>query len=209
MRENCTYSLSGGRWPARKRATSDPTPVNLSNKEEQSSAEMGEGRARAKENIAPSYTSPTQSGKRVSQGWRGVGQAARERKEERFTALLHHVTIHLLRDFIQRVIPISPQARFSLSWYPCRIWLTSSRRAAGFRPFLRAPPAECAYPRSGLRRASSVCGSLLVAAAVPAARSNPNRQSAASNCRKPAPKHPSRDRYRLLSYPPRLLARRV
>ena len=23
------YSLSGGRWPARKRATSDPTPVNL------------------------------------------------------------------------------------------------------------------------------------------------------------------------------------
>src|SRR5436309_15216682 len=26
MRENCTYSLSGGRWPARKRATSDPTP---------------------------------------------------------------------------------------------------------------------------------------------------------------------------------------
>ena len=73
-------------------------PVNLSNKEEQSSAEMGEGRARAKENIAPSYTSPTQSGKRVSQGWRGVRQAARERKEERFTALLHHVTIDLLRD---------------------------------------------------------------------------------------------------------------
>src|SRR3954451_4630055 len=29
MRENCTYSLSGGRWPACKRATSDPTPVKL------------------------------------------------------------------------------------------------------------------------------------------------------------------------------------
>ena len=27
MRENRTYSLSGGRWPARKRATSDPTAV--------------------------------------------------------------------------------------------------------------------------------------------------------------------------------------
>ena len=25
MRENRTYSLSGGRWPARERATSDPT----------------------------------------------------------------------------------------------------------------------------------------------------------------------------------------
>ena len=42
-------------------------PVNLSNKEEQSSAEIGEGRARAKENIVQSNTSPTQSGKRVSQ----------------------------------------------------------------------------------------------------------------------------------------------
>src|SRR6202162_5139125 len=73
-------------------------PVNLSNKEEQSSAEMGEGRARTKENIGPSSTSPTQSGKRVSQGRFGVRQAARERKQERFTALLHHVTVNLLRD---------------------------------------------------------------------------------------------------------------
>ena len=73
-------------------------PVNLSNKEEQSSAEMGEGRAWAKENIAKSNTSPTQSGKRVSQGLGGVRQAAKARKQERFTALLHHVTVNLLRD---------------------------------------------------------------------------------------------------------------
>src|SRR5580658_8218520 len=32
MRENCTYSLSGGRWPARKCATSDPTPEKAPNK---------------------------------------------------------------------------------------------------------------------------------------------------------------------------------
>src|ERR1017187_246940 len=51
-------------------------PVNLSNKEEQSSAEMGEGRAQAKENIGPSSTSPTQSGKPVSQGRSGVRQVA-------------------------------------------------------------------------------------------------------------------------------------
>src|ERR1700730_11261344 len=31
MRENRTYSLSGGRWPARKRATSDPTPMRPGN----------------------------------------------------------------------------------------------------------------------------------------------------------------------------------
>ena len=73
-------------------------PVNLSNKEERSSAEMGEGRARTKENIGPSNTSPTQSGKRVSQGRHGVRQTARERKQERFTALLHHMTVNLLRD---------------------------------------------------------------------------------------------------------------
>src|ERR1700683_598920 len=73
-------------------------PVNLSNKEEQSSAEIGEGRAQAKENIVPSNTSPTQSGERVSQGRHGVRQAAKERKQERFTALLHHVSINLLRE---------------------------------------------------------------------------------------------------------------
>jgi RNA-directed DNA polymerase len=73
-------------------------PVNLSNKEEQSSAEAGEERARAKENTVQSNTSPTQSGERVNQGLRGVRQVARERKQERFTALLHHLTVDLLRD---------------------------------------------------------------------------------------------------------------
>jgi hypothetical protein len=73
-------------------------PMNQPNKEDQPSAEVGEGRARTKENIAQSNTSPTQSGERVSQGLRGVQQAARARKQERFTALLHHLTVNLLRD---------------------------------------------------------------------------------------------------------------
>jgi retron-type reverse transcriptase len=34
----------------------------------------------------------------VSQGLRGVRQAAKERKQERFTTLLHHLSISLLRD---------------------------------------------------------------------------------------------------------------
>ena len=34
-------------------------PMNQPNKGEQSSAEVAEGRARIKENIVPSYTSPT------------------------------------------------------------------------------------------------------------------------------------------------------
>jgi RNA-directed DNA polymerase len=73
-------------------------PVNLSNKEEQSSAEAGEERARAKENIVQSNTDPTQSGVRVSHGLGGVRKVAKERRQERFTALLHHLSADLLRD---------------------------------------------------------------------------------------------------------------
>jgi len=60
--------------------------------------EAEEERARAKENIVQSNTHPTQSGKGVSQGLRGVRQAAKERKQEQFTALLHHLNVNLLRD---------------------------------------------------------------------------------------------------------------
>ena len=73
-------------------------PVNQPNKEDSSSAEVGEGRVRTKENIAQSNTSPTQSGERVSQGLRGVREVAKARKQERFTALLHHLSVVLLRD---------------------------------------------------------------------------------------------------------------
>src|SRR6202035_3475551 len=73
-------------------------PVNQPNKREKSLAEVGEGRARTKENVIQSNTSPTQSGERVSQGLSGVRQAAKERRQERFTALLHHASVGLLRD---------------------------------------------------------------------------------------------------------------
>jgi hypothetical protein len=42
--------------------------MNQTNKEERSSAEPGEKRVRAKENIVQPNTNPTQSGERVSQG---------------------------------------------------------------------------------------------------------------------------------------------
>ena len=45
-----------------------------------------------------SNTQPTQSGERVSQGLQGVRERARKNKQERFTALLHHVTPALLRE---------------------------------------------------------------------------------------------------------------
>ncbi len=73
-------------------------PMKLTNNEDKTSAEPAEGRAQTKENDAQSHTPPTQSGTRVSQGLGGVRQTARDRKQERFTALLHHLTIDLLRE---------------------------------------------------------------------------------------------------------------
>ena len=61
--------------------------MNQPNNEGQPSAEAGEGRAQIEENTVQSHMRPTQSGKRTSQGLRGVRQAAKERKQERFTAL--------------------------------------------------------------------------------------------------------------------------
>jgi RNA-directed DNA polymerase len=73
-------------------------PVNQPNKGGQPSAEAGEGRAQTRENIAQSHMHLTQSRKRMSQGLDGVRKTAKERKQERFTALLHHLNVDLLRD---------------------------------------------------------------------------------------------------------------
>jgi hypothetical protein len=73
-------------------------PVNQPNKATQAAAEVVEGRAQMKENIDQSRMLPTQSGTRMSQGLDGVRKAARGRKQERFTSLLHHLTTSQLRD---------------------------------------------------------------------------------------------------------------
>src|SRR5215472_19047776 len=73
-------------------------PMNHSNKDTRTSAESGEGRPLIKENAGQPSTHPTQSGDRVSQGLAGARKAARENKEMRFTALLHHLTVDLLRE---------------------------------------------------------------------------------------------------------------
>src|SRR5215475_14611604 len=73
-------------------------PVNQPNKGGQPSAEVGEGRAQTKENIVQSHMHPTQSGKRMSQGLGGVRKVAKERKQERFTALSYALSVDVLRD---------------------------------------------------------------------------------------------------------------
>ena len=61
-------------------------------------AESEEGRSLINENSHQSSTLSIQSEIRVSQGLARVRRAAKERKEMKFTALLHHLTVVLLRD---------------------------------------------------------------------------------------------------------------
>jgi RNA-directed DNA polymerase len=68
------------------------------NKAGQPAAEWAEQRAGTKGNTDQPHTRRTQSRGSVSQGLDRVRQAARQRKKERFTALLHHVTADLLRE---------------------------------------------------------------------------------------------------------------
>ena len=57
-----------------------------------------EGRSRAKENTAESDAGSTQSEQTALTGLRRVRQRAKQDKHARFTALLHHLTVDLLRD---------------------------------------------------------------------------------------------------------------
>src|SRR5215472_11845795 len=78
-------------------------PMNHSNKDEEQVTESGEGRPLIKENMRQLNMYPTQSGGSMSQGLERVRQAARENKQLQFTALLHHLTVDLLRESFYRM----------------------------------------------------------------------------------------------------------
>src|ERR1039458_1134974 len=80
------------------RAVVPMKPSNKGTGQTPAAAEMGEGRARTKENVQKACAAPAQDGTTASQGLKGVRKAARERKQERYTTLLHHLTVDLLRD---------------------------------------------------------------------------------------------------------------
>ena len=74
--------------------------VKPANKAERSEAEPVERRAEAKGNAGQHSTGRTQSRGTVEPGLERIRRTARERKKERFTALLHHVSIeHLEKAF--------------------------------------------------------------------------------------------------------------
>src|SRR5260370_17257182 len=98
-------------------------PVNQPNKGGQSSAEAGDGRAQTKENIVQSHIHPTQNGKRMSQGLDGVRKVAKERKQERFTTLLHHLNVDLLRDSFYALQRKASPGVAGLTWQEYEITL--------------------------------------------------------------------------------------
>ena len=67
------------------------------NKAERLAAEPTERRAGAKGNVDQQITCRAQNRESVSQALERIRQAARQRKKERFTSLLHHINVDLLR----------------------------------------------------------------------------------------------------------------
>ncbi len=81
------------------REKSDPAIVVLkpANKAASAAAELVERRAGAEGNARQQSTHRTQTRARVTQALDRVRQAARQREKERFTALLHHVSVDTLQ----------------------------------------------------------------------------------------------------------------
>jgi RNA-directed DNA polymerase len=78
-------------------------PMKSANEGAQATEESAEGRKRTKENIVEPSTPPAQNGRGVSQGLSGVRRVAKERRKEKFTSLLHHLTVDLLRQSYRRL----------------------------------------------------------------------------------------------------------
>jgi RNA-directed DNA polymerase len=76
--------------------------VKPTNEAERSAAEPGEPRAGAKGNASQHSTDRAQNRVTVSQALERIRQAARQRKKEKFTTLLHHIsTAHLEQAFLE------------------------------------------------------------------------------------------------------------
>jgi group II intron reverse transcriptase/maturase len=86
----------------REKSGSAIVAVKPTNKAERSVAELVEPRAEAKGNASQHSTDRAQKRATVSQGLERIRQAARQRKKDKFTTLLHHIsTDHLEQAFLE------------------------------------------------------------------------------------------------------------
>jgi len=91
-------------------------PANLPNKAAEAAAEVGEGRGRAKGNT-DSETHPGHSaGTDASSALGRVREVARRDKDERFTALLHHVNLGRLRRAYWAIRPQAAPGVDGVTW---------------------------------------------------------------------------------------------
>ena len=86
------------------------------NKAERSAAEPVEPRAEAEGNASQQSTGRAQSRETVSQALERIRQAARQRKKEKFTALLHHISIDLLDEAFFELKEDAAPGVDGLSW---------------------------------------------------------------------------------------------
>jgi len=83
--------------------SSDSTAEKPANNAEQSAAELVEPRAGTKGNAGQQSTCRAQNRESVSQELERIRTTARQRKEERFTSLLHHIdTDSAIADKVRR-----------------------------------------------------------------------------------------------------------
>ena len=90
--------------------------VKPANKAEPSAAEPGEPRAGAEGNAGQHSTRRAQDWASVSQALDRMRQAARQRKEEKFTALLHHISVDLLREAFHELEEKAAPGVDGLTW---------------------------------------------------------------------------------------------
>ena len=86
------------------------------NKAERSAVEPVEPRAEAEGNASQQSTDRAQSRGTVSQALARIRQAARQRKKEKFTALLHHISIALLDEAFFELKEDAAAGVDGLSW---------------------------------------------------------------------------------------------
>src|SRR5437016_12745576 len=97
---------------------SDPAIVAVkpTNKAGQPAAELVEARAGTEGNASKQSTGRAQSRGTVSQALARIRQAARQRKKEKFTALLHHISIDLLDEAFFELKEDAEAGVDGLSW---------------------------------------------------------------------------------------------
>jgi group II intron reverse transcriptase/maturase len=111
---------AGGRDPmmnGREKSDGSVVPAKPSNKAGQPAAEMVEGRDPAKGNSGQADTCRTQRrDHHVPSGLDRVREIARRDREARFTALLHHVDVDLLRQAYYRLKPKASPGVDGVTW---------------------------------------------------------------------------------------------